>query len=391
MFITALQRQNPALIGTAVSLWQQRILRPDSYVIDVDTVEENARQILQIAQQHHLTPYVMSKQFGRNPWLCQRIINLGFPGAAAVDFKEAQQLMQHRVPLCHAGHLVQIPDGEIAAILKQRPEAITVFSIEKARSVAEQAKKIGITQSLLLKVYQEGDLLYPGQEGGFLLDDVVTAARQITQLGHVQVVGVTHFPCLLSHKAGDIPQTTPNFATLIEAVARLRQAGFQICQINAPSANSCSSLPMLAQLGVTHIEPGHAFTGTFPANVFGTEPERLAMLYLTEISHHYKELSFCYGGGHYRRSHVQHALVFTPDGQMSQTEVVPPEDHSIDYYLGLRGTFPIGSVVIMCFRTQIFVTRSDVAMVCGISRGAPQLAGVFDSQGNRLSHSGDAR
>ncbi|MGO4743239.1 YhfX family PLP-dependent enzyme [Serratia quinivorans] len=391
MFITALQRQNPALISAAVSLWQQRILRPDSYVIDVDTVEENARCILQAAQQNHLTPYVMSKQFGRNPWLCQRIIDQGFPGAAAVDFKEAQQLIQHGVPLCHAGHLVQIPEGEIAAILAQQPEVLTVFSVEKARSIAEQAKKLGITQPLLLKVYHQGDLLYPGQEGGFPLDEVVAAARQIAQLEHVQVAGVTHFPCLLSHKAGDIPQTTANFATLIEAVTRLRQAGFQIQQINAPSANSCSSLAMLAQLGVTHIEPGHAFTGTFPANVFGTEPERLAMLYITEISHHYQQLSFCYGGGHYRRSHVQYALVFTPNGQVHQTEVIPPEDHSIDYYLGLRGEFPIGSAVVMCFRTQIFVTRSDVAMVCGISQGTPQLAGVFDSQGNKLSHSGGAR
>jgi predicted amino acid racemase len=391
MFITALQRQNPELISAALSLWQQLIIRPDSYVIDVDAVEENARRILQMAHHYHLTPYVMSKQFGRNPWLCQRIIAQGFPGVTAVDFKEARQLMQHDVPLSHVGHLVQIPDGEIAAILMQRPEAITVFSVAKARAIAEQAQKLNLTQALLLKVYHPDDHLYPGQEGGFLLDEVVAAARQITQLEHVKVLGVTHFPCLLSQEAGDIPKITPNFSTLVEAATRLRKAGFQIDQINAPSANSCSTLAQLAQLGATHIEPGYAFTGTVPANAFGTEPESLAMLYLTEISHHYQDFSLCYGGGHYRRSHVRHALIFTPDGAMHQAEVVPPQDHSIDYYLGLRGQFPIGSAVVMCFRTQIFVTRSDVVMVCGISRGNPQLAGVFDSQGNNLNNSGDFR
>ena len=36
-------------------------------MIDVDMVEENARRILQTAEKYRVTPYVMSKQFGRNP------------------------------------------------------------------------------------------------------------------------------------------------------------------------------------------------------------------------------------------------------------------------------------------------------------------------------------
>ena len=78
-------------------------------------VEENARRILQTAEKYRVTPYVMSKQFGRNPWLTQQIIALGFSGAVAVDFREARCLANSGVPLRHLGHLVQIPDGKSKA------------------------------------------------------------------------------------------------------------------------------------------------------------------------------------------------------------------------------------------------------------------------------------
>ncbi len=66
---------------------------------------------------------------------------------------------------------------------------------------------------------------------------------------------------------------------------------------------------------MTHTEPGHALTGTIPANQQGDQPERIAMLWLSEISHHFRGDSYCYGGGYYRRGHAQHALVFTPENQ----------------------------------------------------------------------------
>ncbi len=38
------------------------------------------------------------------------------------------------------------------------------------------------------------------------------------------------------------------------------------------------------------------------------------------------------------------------------------DDSSIDYTLPLAGQFPVSSAVVLCFRTQIFVTRSDVVL-----------------------------
>ena len=38
----------------------------------------------------------------------------------------------------------------------------------------------------------------------------------------------------------------------------------------------------------------------------------------------------------------------------------------------------------MCFRAQLFVTRSEVAVVSGLFAGAPKLEGIFNTQGTRL-------
>lgn len=50
----------------------------------------------------------------------------------------------------------------------------------------------------------------------------------------------------------------------------------------------------------------------------------------------------------------------------------------------LAGEFPVSSAVVLCFRTQIFVTRSDVVLVSGIHRGEPKIVGRYDSLGNSL-------
>lgn len=87
MFLDALRKQNQPLIDASIGLLRQHKLTPDTWVIDVDMVKQNARRILQTAEEYRVTPYVMSKQFGRNPWLTQQIIDQGFSGAVAVDFR----------------------------------------------------------------------------------------------------------------------------------------------------------------------------------------------------------------------------------------------------------------------------------------------------------------
>ncbi|MBS9426966.1 YhfX family PLP-dependent enzyme [Photorhabdus akhurstii] len=389
MFMHALNRQNPALIEAAQMLWAQGALLPDTYVIDVDQVLDNARRLLAVAEHHGIALYLMTKQVGRNAWLARKLLELGYQGVTAVDFKEARVLMNGKIPVTHVGHLVQIPRNMLSSVMQQHPEVITVFSLEKAEEISSLAQREGNVQRIMLKVYDDHDHLYPGQEAGFHLSELSTVVQRIMAMPGVKLTGLTHFPCLLWQDVQQQTLPAPNLFTLLKARDILRQAGVEVTQINAPSASSCSTLPLLAKYGVTHTEPGHALTGTILANYRGEQPERIAMLYLTEISHRFNGNSYCYGGGYYRRGRAHNALIFLPNGQITTTRLLPMDDASIDYHFPLSGEFPVGCAVMLCFRTQIFATRSDVALVSGIQSGHPVLEGLYDSQGNPILINGE--
>ncbi|MDT7458624.1 YhfX family PLP-dependent enzyme [Citrobacter koseri] len=385
MFIHALKRQNPALITAAIRLWQQGRIVPDSWVIDVDQVLENGKRLVDTAHQYGITLYLMTKQLGRNPWLAEKLLALGYAGIVTVDYKEARVMRRAGLPVAHQGHLVQIPSRQIDEAVEQGTDVITLFSLEKAREVSAAAVKAGRVQAVMLKIYGEQDFLYPGQESGFPLARLDDAVNDIRRLPGLHITGLTHFPCLLWDDASGETRPTPNLHSLVKARQQLEEQEIAIEQLNAPSATSCASLPLLARYGVTHAEPGHALTGTIPSNQQGDQPERIAMLWLSEISHHFRGNSYCYGGGYYRRGHARNALVFTPENDVpAKTTLESVDDSSIDYYLPLVGTFPVSSAVVLCFRTQIFVTRSDVVLVSGIQRGAAEIVARYDSLGNVL-------
>lgn len=385
MFIDALKRQNPGLIEAAYRLWKAGAILPDSWVIDVDRVMENARLLLDVAHRHDIELYLMTKQIGRNPWLAEKLLALGYRGLVAVDYKEARVLRAHGLKVAHQGHLVQVPHGLVDSVVASEPEIITLFSLEKAQEIADAAHKQGREQAVMLKVFSEQDHLYPGQEAGFALSELESVIKSLRAMPGLRLAGLTHFPCLLWDETTQQTCTTPNLDTLLAARECLLQSGIDVGQLNAPSANSCTTLPILARYGITHAEPGHALTGTIPANQHGDQPERIAMLWISEISHHFNDTSYCYGGGYYRRGHARNALVITDDAASPvATTLKPVDSDSIDYHLPLEGLHPVSSAVIFCFRTQIFVTRSDVVLVSGIQRGAPAIEGYFDSLGNAL-------
>ncbi|CAG21155.1 YhfX family PLP-dependent enzyme [Photobacterium profundum] len=392
MFLTALKKQNPALIDTAADYLRKGRLLPDTYVIDVDQFKANANRIKAKADELGIKLYAMTKQIGRNPELARILVEeCQYQGIVCVDFKEARQLAGAGIKIAHIGHLVQPPSGMVTSIVENiQPEVITVYSLDKAREISAAAVNANRTQGILLKFYRVDDHMYVNQESGFpfeLLEQVLAA---ITALPNIKLVGLTHFPCFLYNTKTNMTEPTVNLITLRLAADKAKSLGYAIEQLNGPSSTSCETLPMLAECGGTHGEPGHALTGTTPANQDGSQPEKIAMLYLSEVSHHYGEHSYCYGGGYYRRGNLVSALVWQDENGQAEQEMIVPvsndDDSNIDYHLKLEGNFAIGSPVVMAFRTQIFVTRSDVALISGISQGAPQLVGVYDSLGNEVFH-----
>lgn len=103
MFVEALKRQNPALISAALSLWQHGKIAPDSWVIDVDQVLENGKRLIETARLYGIELYLMTKQFGRNPWLAEKLLALGYSGIVAVDYKEARVMRRAGLSVAHQG------------------------------------------------------------------------------------------------------------------------------------------------------------------------------------------------------------------------------------------------------------------------------------------------
>lgn len=389
MFLDATLKRNPGLVRTTADMHRSGEILPNTYVLDLDAVEENARLLAKEVDGRGIELYFVCKQFGRNPLLIEAI-SRHIPKANAIDFDEARTIISSGASIGNLGHLVQTPHAALEEAMSWEPEVMTVYSFEKARAISEVAGSMGRVQPLLLRVVREGDFFYPAQEGGIQVEELVGIARKISrELPWVRVEGVTSFPCVLFDREAGKYSPTPNLDTALEAKCILEKEGITVSQVNLPSATCAATLPLLEEFGCTHAEPGHALTGTTPLHALDpTQPEAPAMLYVSEVSHFLPDgRPVIFGGGFYARAKVRSALVIPPDG--GDGTLVGVEEASptnIDYYRTLAvpdtpSVVNVGDTAILAFRTQVFVTRSKVAVVAGLRNGRPELAGVFDSQG----------
>jgi len=74
MFVNRLRQSNPRLIQAAVELHQSGRINPNTYVLDLDSIEDNTRAMAKVASENGIQLYGMTKQIGRNPLLAQRIV-----------------------------------------------------------------------------------------------------------------------------------------------------------------------------------------------------------------------------------------------------------------------------------------------------------------------------
>lgn len=415
MYLEAIAKKNPALISAAASLHQEGIIPPNTYVIDINSVRNNASVLAKEAKKVGIYLYFMSKHFNRNPLLAHTVMSAGIPSAVAVDIQCAQALHYHGIKVGHVGHLVQTPKHSIKTILEMEPEVITVFSIEKAHQISEAAINIGKTQDILIRVRDHNDIIYPNEEGGILIDELPNAAKEIAKLNGVNITGVTTFPATLFNPSSQSLEATVNFSTVRRARDILTSLGFQIKQINAPGASATLGLKTVAENGGTHAEPGHAITGTTPSVLYNdTNPEVPAMVYLSEVSHIFDKKAYVMGGGFYAcdtpanqgddssfhtNSWVCNAFVGGAPEEILERKVEVDIDsffgrtnNATDYYGGTLipasiDNIRVGDTVIYGFRAQAFTMRSNIAVVDNI-KGSPRLLGLFDRSNNLLDSKG---
>lgn len=384
MFIEQTMKRNENLIKAAFDLHRKGRIPPDCYLIDVDMLLCNAGKILENAKEKNIRLFFMLKQLGRNPYLAKELIRIGYEGAVVVDYKEAQLMMKHRIPIGNMGHLVQIPEVMIPEAVAYGPEVITVYSMDKVKSIDRAAGKAGAAQGILLRVFHEKDAVYSGQNAGIPLREVREFATVILKsCKNVRIRGVTSFPCYLYDEEKKDIVPTNNLNTVLEAASILKELKIEPDIINTPSATCVRTLGKMELYGGNCGEPGHGLTGTTPLHACNEAEELPSVVYVSEISHNFAGTAYCYGGGHYRRSHVTNVLTGRSFETAEKLKVIPPTNESIDYHFGISKECPVGDTAVMAFRFQIFVTRSDVALVKGIAKGKPQIVGIYDSLGNK--------
>jgi predicted amino acid racemase len=396
MFLDVLRRRNPKFLEAAIALHRQGKIPANAYVLDLDTVEANARVLKTEADRLGLKIFAMTKQAGRASSFCAAVQRGGIDRSVAVDMACARATHRAGLRVGHLGHLQQVARHESKAAAETfRPDYWTVFNDDKAGEAAEGAKAAGYVQNLLARIKAEGDTFYRGHEGGFDAADIAGVADTFDALDGGRFAGITTFPALLfDHKSRTV-LPTHNLATLTKAAEALAKAGRTGIEVNAPGTTSSVLLQGLADAGATQCEPGNGLHGTTALHVVEDLPELPAVCYLTEVSHLSGGKAYCFGGGFYIDPifpdyDVKAIVSDEPTvaaSSLCSVEVPPPS--AIDYYAMIDAAGPNapkpGDTAVFGFRGQAFVTRAYVVGVSGISKGAPKVESIENGFGEPQS------
>ncbi len=392
MFLDVLRRRNPSFIEAAMALHQSGSIPANSYVLDLDAVEANARVLKTEAGRLGLKIFAMTKQVGRASSFSRAVMAGGIDRSVAVDMACARATHNAGLRVGHLGHLAQVPRHEArSAAARFQPDYWTVFNGAKAAEAAAGAAAAGYVQSLLARINAEGDTFYRGHEGGFAADDIVAVSALLDSVEGGRFAGITTFPALLFDHTTRKVKPTQNLRTLTRAAEALARAGRSGIEINAPGTTSSVLLAALAEAGATQCEPGNGLHGTTALHAVEDLPELPAVLYLTEVSHLSGGKAYCFGGGFYIdpifpdydvRAIVSDAPTTNATSLLS-VEIPPPA--AIDYYAMIDATRPRppkpGDTAVFGFRGQAFVTRAYVVGVSGIGKGQPKVESIENAFG----------
>ncbi len=396
MFLDVLRRRNPKLVEAAIQLHREGKIPANAYVLDLDTVEGNARVLRSEADRLGLKIFAMTKQVGRSSGFCRAVMRGGIERSVAVDMACARATHRAGLRVGHLGHLQQIARHEAAAAAAAfRPDFWTVFNDTKAEEAAAGAEAAGYEQGLLARIKANGDTFYRGHEGGFDAETIAQVADAFDRLKGARFAGITTFPALLFDLATRKVLPTHNLSTLTRAAEALAKAGRRDIEVNAPGTTSAVMLAALAEAGATQCEPGNGLHGTTALHAVEDLPELPAVCYVTEVSHLSGGKAYCFGGGFYidpifPEYDVKAIVSDEPtvaSSALRNVEVPPPS--AIDYYAMIDASGPSapkpGDTAVFGFRGQAFVTRAYVVGISGIRAGAPKVESIENGFGEAES------
>lgn len=103
MFLKTVMERNQPLVRLGIEWQQNGVILPDTYLLDYDTILENARSIKQAGDANGVQNFFMLKQIGRNPLIARALTDMGYVGAVCVDFREALTMVENQIPLGNVG------------------------------------------------------------------------------------------------------------------------------------------------------------------------------------------------------------------------------------------------------------------------------------------------
>lgn len=160
MFLQTLKKRNPDLIRTAVEWHQAKLIPTNTFLFDLDTIQDNAQAIYRAKVKNGLETYIMTKQHNRNPMINKVALQEGLNATVCVDEQCCHMMARYSVATGHVGHLNQIPFREIPKVLKLRPQVWTVFSTEQAKAVSDAAGQLGMKQEYFVAGIPERRYLF---------------------------------------------------------------------------------------------------------------------------------------------------------------------------------------------------------------------------------------
>lgn len=389
MLLDRTLERNPALVEAAIRLHQDGAIPAGSFLLDLDAIEHNASLLAESAGRHGLRTYLMTKSYGRHPYVTALALACGLDSTVAVEAREAHLIHRFDLPVGHVGHIGAVPLAEAPRIVAMEPELVTVFTVEAAAAIARAAAAQGREQQLLVRVNDADDEVFRGFVGGWTLDGCVEGIAPILALDGVRVVGVTSYPTIsYTTVRRDALALNRTFETLLRARERLeRELGLDGLRVNAPANNGCATFGLLADGGATDVEPGHALLGGSLLHALDELPELPAQVYVSEVTHRWAGELYTLGSG------LQYVETFggvleqqprclvgsTFERARSQPTRLVYRGH-VDYYAVCEDVpaAQVGDTAIYALHPQYFVNRAYVAAVSGVSRGTPQLRGLFD-------------
>ena len=226
MFLDVLRRRNPRLIEQAIALHQAGRIPANSYVIDLDAVEANARGIARGGE----APWAQGLRHDQADGPQRRLLRGAHRAAASASSVDRRHGMRpgltQRAGLAigHIGHLVQIPKAETEAAASLAPDYWTVFNVEKASEAAAAAREARTRAGHAGAHPDRGrHASIAAMRAASRPSDVVAVADRSTRLDGAAFAGITTFPALLFDPASRKIVPTPNLGTLEQGGGGARQ------------------------------------------------------------------------------------------------------------------------------------------------------------------------